>query len=305
MAFEFKPFLSNALRHRSMVVVLFYLYLFRWILGRISAKAHPKDLDLRELHNLFSQNKNLYCLAPGASLQELTSPQRDALVLQQTWSTSMAFDSCPFAQVIFWEVSLVNARLREDFEGFVSLLQKHRRQIHEINALILIGLSADEATMKDLILTELPQNLQQRARFTSTFSFPSAEPDLIEKFLTLCRSHKYLMRTFNALLFCRSSASIPLLYAFLYNQSLDLYLVGMDGTGGAISDTYAGSEAALSMVHEKNTISSLHSTNNPEFGLPTVAQLLVLLSKHLTIRVSSTTSVYSTVLSLDRTIGLK
>ena len=105
----------------------------------------------------------------------------------------------------------------------------------------------------------------------------------------------------NTLMHCRSSPSYGGSFAVLFNAK-KLIITGVDGYSGyfKVKNTRLFNEVGL---HDKNLKVQLHTTSDPKYGLPTITECFVSISKILPTKVSSKNTILANHIDVIKNIN--
>lgn len=156
----------------------------------------------------------------------------------------------------------------------------HEKKEDYKNTIILIDNIQGDAFLQDLIEDIFPNSLKQNLYYTQTIKPPHETIETFSSFLKFMKLTKinYML---GLMAHCRSSAVSSSMLGH-YIGAKEISLVGVDGfTGYFMDESHKDFHADYGGV-DKNYNQVLHSTSNPEYGVPTVTDCFILISKYYT-----------------------
>ncbi len=236
---------------------------------RVSNRFYYKDL-LR-----FKEKKQeVVILGSGQTINELTESDYAAI----SERVSIALGRWIYKDFVP-DIYILEANESEKMiiwlKDFCNLLLK--RMSDYKNTIIIIDGAKGSKKIRNIVDEMLPVSIRKNIRFSITLKSPSGSTEVFSTFLRIILKSR-IYRFYNVLLHCRSSTVMATLLG-LYFRPNKIILAGVDGYAGyfASSDNarFHGDYGGL----DKNYNYSLHSTANPEFGLPTVTDCIRVISE--------------------------
>lgn len=248
------------------------------------------------LDHLKNKIKNGFVvLGSGPTVNELTEAQFDNIANKVSIATGrwIWHDFVPDIYIIESGRSEPMQRWLKDFSKKLT-----EKEVEYRNTIIFIdGVKGDQA-LQSLIEVSIPDSLKNNLFFTQVLKPPSGSSVLFAaflKFLKVIPIHTLLGLTVH----CRSSTVLCALIGY-YIGAEKITLVGVDGYAGYFVDQsiqgFHGDYGGL----DKNYTKPLHSTANPEYGVPTVTDCCIVISEVCTpCLISSKNALLSQYLEID------
>jgi hypothetical protein len=177
--------------------------------------------------------------------------------------------------IYFLEVS-ESPQLMKWLGDFIELINRKKNEYRDV--LVIFDGANKSNKIKNFIFENIDESLTNNILFSKTIIPPTGCIKYLHTTLKLFRFLKFF-DFFNLTLHCRSSVVLcAILGLNLGFKKIDL--VGVDGYSGYFKSWDDKNFHTDYGGLEKNKNHSLHSTSNPEFGLPTVPECFYLLNEN-------------------------